>query len=172
VRLYCLCVFLSAALCFGRCRTQFQSADHFRGRAGWERSPVGGYVGATEPRTLGTVVLTCTYRMPEPVKRVVFAFGGARWHYDGSGNGGLEIHALHDQKRICSLSGSRLSSEDWAEFGPAVYELLSEVPSRDWKIELTLADRAKSLAVRADVRNFEVRPPRPGESLRSCPAVR
>ena len=161
-----------------RCKKSFtaESASQFVGRASWQDEAQNTIVGSTEDRTVGRSVLTCNVKLPAKSTGAVLDFGGARIAFDGKdAAGGLEITASANGSTACTISGLRISRENWMELGPAVYSLHFKQPVDRLTLIFSLIDLSAGAALRADINPVVIRavrkedaplpcPPRPGDS--------
>jgi hypothetical protein len=154
-----------------RCKKTFVagSTSQFMGRATWQDEAQNTIVGSTEERTVGRSALTCTVKLPARSDHAVLDFGGARVTFEGKDAvGGLEITASPDDA-ACTISGLRISRENWMELGPAVYALQFKQPVDRVTLMFTLVDSSPAAAIRADINPVVIRPIRPGETPLRCP---
>lgn len=151
------------------------SASQYKGQAGWQDQADGSVVGSTEHRTVGRSVMSCVVKLPVPATSAVFDFRGARVSFTGpKSGGGLEVNASDGKSApVCTLSGLRLSGEDWIELGAAQYAVNFERPVDRVTIAFTLSDTSDVGSVRVDLNAVSVRGRREGETPIECPpAVR
>ena len=160
------------------CRKTFTqaSSSQFIGQASWQDQADGTIVGSTENRTVGKLVMTCLVKLPSPTTSAVLDFRGARITFTGpkSPGGGLEIAAYSEKnQRVCVLSGTRSSREDWIELGAAEYALEFDRPTDRVTLAFTLIDTSDKGSVRVDVNRVTIRSSHQGETAKPCPpAVR